>query len=234
MTLFIVFLGIALLVYFMLVFGLIKASYEHSKPIEDTSSYLPTYISFSLILFQKILLFPVAHTAVNLYTCSHCTSRPTLALSCQGATHIVLAVVATLSYLAAAAVALVSAWLFADESPDSKLPWALKNRQVALLGKFRLLFAATMVSRGSSKEYLCICLLVVVLCDFLSLYLHISCPSYLNKAVQILDILSRIFTGVYGSYILVLIVLRANKSRSSTSPPTYTTRCSSASGSSHS
>eukprot|EP00826_Nyctotherus_ovalis_P003087 TRINITY_DN10619_c0_g3_i2.p1 TRINITY_DN10619_c0_g3~~TRINITY_DN10619_c0_g3_i2.p1 ORF type:complete len:224 (+),score=14.45 TRINITY_DN10619_c0_g3_i2:506-1177(+) len=223
-----------MLTYSMLLFGLIKASYEHSKPIEDTSSYLPTYISFSLILFEKILLFPTAYTAINLYTCSHCTSCLTLALSCQSATHIVLATLATLTYLLAVVVALFSAWLFADESPDSRLPWALRNRRVALLGKFRLLFAATLVSRSSGKEYFCICLLIVVLCDFLSLYLHIICPSYLNKVVQTLDILTRVFTGIYGIYVLVLIVLRANKNRSSTLLLTYTTLCSLASGSPYS
>jgi len=104
-------------------------------------------------------------------------------------------------------VAFTSAWFFSDESPNSNLPWALRNPRLAVLRVIKLLFGAAIASQNATQEYSSVCLLVLIIIDLVSLYLHIISTSYLSKVVQTFDISFASCTLVFGTYALLVIVL---------------------------
>lgn len=194
-----------------LIIGMFKASHEHKKPGEGTSLYLPTYVSVSLVVFRKLLLFPSCYAMTRFYSCFYlpsCMCWCDLALSCRGVGHIALAVLGTAIYLLIVALTLITAWFFADESPDSQLPWAVRNHRIEVLKIVKLMFGATMLGQNSTRGYATVCLLLLINADALVLYLHIICASYLNGAVQIFDIAFTSATVIYETYVFVLIVLK--------------------------
>lgn len=96
---------------------------------------------------------------------------------------------------------------FQDESPVSHLPWALCDVKIELIRAIKYIFAGLVTAADPDCIYGLVYVLFFFGVDTLMLYVHIFSMSYLNSYIQLFEISSTIFTGIFALYISIMIVM---------------------------
>ena len=115
-------------------------------------------------------------------------------------------VIASISWILIVIIIGVVSFLFEDEAPNSRVPWALCNIKIEFIRVYKIIFIASFIATGLSDGYTMIALLILILADVLVIYLEIFTISYLNYSIQVIDILSFSFTGIYSIFLCISYV----------------------------
>ena len=129
-----------------------------------------------------------------------------LVTGCHTNLHVALIVLNALYNLIILLITIIIIFFFSDESPNSKVPWALSNFKSNLLSAFKLFFGPLLLVLTDNDYINMVCMIGLLISDILNLYFHVFFPSYLNHSVQISSIIFNIFTSIYSIYLLILIV----------------------------
>ena len=108
--------------------------------------------------------------------------------------HIVLASVAVLNIIITILLLAFMLYFFNDELPNSKLPWALSSIKISFAQEFVIIISSLMYSNELHKNYLLASFIILLLIDFLLIYFHLFCASYIYYVTHFVDILCIVTT----------------------------------------
>jgi len=120
--------------------------------------------------------------------------------------HIVLLVLGIFNYLFVIILSCLTAYFFSDESPTSKLPWALCDTRIELIKMLKLLAGALIVAADYKFTYSALYLIGFLSADIFVLYANTFYCSYLYGIIQAADIICACATGLYTINLAILIV----------------------------
>jgi len=184
------------------IIGIIKAKFEHLSVSGTTSVYYPSYLSLVFGCFIQVLILPILYISIKTFGCTYISS----VISCKSAVHIILTIIAVVNGLSVIFFSVLISCFYADESPKSKLPWALCDIRIKLAHAGKHIANAVILSTEFYNSSFIFCLAILIIFDLFSVYSHLTSASYLYRVPQVIDVVSSTTTGFFAIWFLFFYV----------------------------